>query len=218
MDDRTHQPVGSSEVGLRVEEWREVPGYGGRYDVSSEGRVRSWVTWRGGTIAGEPRILKHWPFPSSGDPSVTLYHAVEARNGGHSRRIHCIVSEAFLGPRPADKFQVIRLDGNPNNFHPSNLAYATKSEAVTHLRKYARGRKRFPKGKGKLTDSQLGIVGRFYNQGRFEPGPGRVCVAEMARRYGVGRATIYRAIDRYREEEECQTGHPMKRISNSGSS
>lgn len=218
MDDRTHQPAENAEVGLRVEEWREVPGYGGRYDVSSEGRVRSWVTWRGGTITGEPRILKHWSVPNDGDPAVSLYHAVEVRSGGHSRRIYDLVSEAFLGPRPADKFQVIRLDGNPNNFHSSNLAYATKSEAVTHLRKHARRRKRFLKGKGKLTDSQLGVVGRFYNQGRFEPGPSRACIADMARRYGVGRATIYRAIDRYREEEECQSGNLMKRISNSGSS
>jgi hypothetical protein len=202
MDDRTHTPVESSEVGLRVEEWREVPGYGGRYEISSEGRVRSWVTWRGGTITAEPRILKHWVVPQDGDLAVSLYHAVEARGGGHSRRIYNLVAEAFLGPRPADKFQVIRLDGDLKNFHPSNLAYATKSEAVMNLRKNARRCKRFPKGKGKLTDSQLGIVGRFYNQGRFEPGPGRVCVAEMARRYGVGRATIYRAIARYREEEE----------------
>ena len=218
MDDRANPSADVPEVGLRLEEWRDVPGYGGRYEISSQGRVRSWVTWRGGTITAEPRILKHWVVPQDGDLAVSLYHAVEVRNGGHSRRIYGLVAEAFLGPRPVDKFQVIRLDGDLKNFHPSNLAYVTKSEAVAHLRKHARRRKRFPKGKGKLTASQLGIVGRFYRQGRFEPGPGRVCVAELARRYGVGRATIYRAIDKYREEEECQTGNPMKRISNSGSS
>ena len=43
MDDRADAPLDTAEVGLRVEEWRDVPGYGGRYDVSSHGRVRSWA-------------------------------------------------------------------------------------------------------------------------------------------------------------------------------
>ena len=217
MDDRTHKPVDSSEIGLRVEEWREVPGYGGRYDVSSEGRVRSWVTCRGGNITNESRILKHWSISGDAGLAVTLYHAVEFKSGGHTSRIRTLVAAVFLGPRPDNKSQVILLDGSNNNLHPSNLAYATKSEAVAHLREHARCRKNFPRGGGKLTDSQLGIVGRFYHQGRFESGPNRACIADMARRYDVGRATIYRAIDRYREEEECQSGNPMKRISNSGS-
>ena len=220
MDDRADAPLDTAEVGLRVEEWRDVPGYGGRYEVSSHGRVRSWVTCRGGTITDEPHILQPWSISSDGSNAigVNLYHAVELKSGGRAYRISTLVAEVFLGPRPEDKSQVIFLDGNNRNFHPSNLAYATKAEAIAHIRKHTRNRKRFPRGGGKLTDSQLGAIHGFYRRGRFEPGPNRVCVADVARRYGVGRATIYRAIDRYREEEECQTGNPMKRISNSGSS
>ena len=59
MDDRANPSADVPEVGLRLEEWRDVPGYGGRYEISSQGRVRSWVTWRGGTITAEARILKH---------------------------------------------------------------------------------------------------------------------------------------------------------------
>ncbi|ANS05007.1 hypothetical protein [uncultured Mediterranean phage] len=221
MDDRADPSFETTEIGLRVEEWRGVPGYGGRYEVSSHGRVRSWVTCRGGTIADESHILQQSPISKDildGALSVNLYHAVEFTRGGRGYRVSTLVAAVFLGPRPEGKSQVIFLDGNNRNFHSSNLAYATKAEAVAHIRKYTRSRKRFPRGGGKLTDSQLGAIRRFYRQGRFEPGPNRVCVSDVARRYGVGRATIYRAIDRYREEEECQTGNPMKRIFNSGSS
>lgn len=99
------------------EEWRQIPGWPG-YLVSDHGRVRSPHSWR-----GQPnRILL-------GNPSVQGYPTVTLCSAGERRRtrVHVLVAEAFLGPRPEG--QVIRhLDGNQLNNRPENLRYGTPGE------------------------------------------------------------------------------------------
>ncbi|MBF6326594.1 HNH endonuclease [Nocardia cyriacigeorgica] len=90
------------------EQWRPVLGWESGYSVSSHGRVRSEARiverangWKY-TVSGRmlnPRI------DDRGYPQVALY-----RNGrGSFRRVHTLVLEAFVGPRPD------RADGCHNN-------------------------------------------------------------------------------------------------------
>lgn len=97
------------------EQWRPIPGYEGRYDVSDHGRVRSWMKWRG---RPGPRILTHCP-DENGYPRV--------RMGSRSPRVHILVALAFLGPRPNGQ-EVRHLDGHETNPRLSNLAYGTPSQ------------------------------------------------------------------------------------------
>jgi hypothetical protein len=103
------------------EEWRPIEGYGGLYEVSSLGRVRSWHTNanKGGP---PPRILVQ--NTSERYRSVAL--SVDGR--AKTRRVHTIVAEAFHGPRPAWAQTVRHLDGDINNNCASNLAYGTITE------------------------------------------------------------------------------------------
>lgn len=42
-----------------IEDWRDIPGYGGAYQISPRGEVRSW-RWRGNRFAKEPRLLAQY--------------------------------------------------------------------------------------------------------------------------------------------------------------
>lgn len=81
------------------------------YEISNLGRIRN-----GG------RVLKPWL--TLGYPCITL-----CRNGEQKKkRIHVLVAEAFLGPRPEGATDVRHLDGNPGNPVVTNLAYGTRSD------------------------------------------------------------------------------------------
>lgn len=102
-----------------VEQWRWVVGYEGRYEVSDQGRIRSWLN-RGGqsTQPGQPRVNKstrNW----------AGYHVVSLRGSDGSkrqRRLHCLVLEAFVGPRP-EGFQGAHEDDNKDDNRLGNLAW-----------------------------------------------------------------------------------------------
>ena len=96
-----------------VEEWRPVQA-NTDYQVSSHGRVRN----KKGLIL-KPILTK------PGYYNVGLWR--------HSKsqvvRVHKIVAEAFLGPRP-EGLVVMHLDNDPANNRLSNLRYGTQSENI----------------------------------------------------------------------------------------
>ena len=100
------------------ETWKPVVGWEGFYEVSDAGRVRRVVEipkYRRGKILS-PVI------GPKGYLQVTL-------SNGHlgNFKIHCLVLEAFVGPRP--KGAVTRhLDGDPGNSRLANLTWGTRSE------------------------------------------------------------------------------------------
>ena len=104
-----------------TEEWRPIPGYESRYEVSSLGRVRSWLTYRG---KPGPRILKPVIKPNGGH----LNYALTSADGAlRFHTGHRLVLSAFVGPLPAG-LETRHLDGDPTNNALSNLRYGTKSE------------------------------------------------------------------------------------------
>lgn len=95
-----------------TEIWRAVPGFTG-YEVSSTGRVRSYKRSAAGRLIS---LL----------PDGRGYMRVRLGDGTRmvARRVHQLVAEAFIGPRPEGR-EVRHLDGNGMNNIPSNLEYAT---------------------------------------------------------------------------------------------
>jgi hypothetical protein len=117
---------------MTAEEWRPVVGFPG-YEVSSFGRVRSLDRISGGRHhhAVKGRMLTQTRKPNDGYLSVPL-----CRNGQQSTiNVHRVVSEAFLGPRPAD-YDTCHNDGDKTNNAVTNLRYDTRGanllDSVAH--------------------------------------------------------------------------------------
>lgn len=107
------------------EEWKDIEGYGGMYQVSNKGRVRSWANNRHGK-SNKSTILKPIKMQCG-------YYAVSL---GRSKReyIHRLVASAFI-PNSKNKPEVNHKDANKLNNDQSNLEWVTSSENKSHAKK-----------------------------------------------------------------------------------
>lgn len=104
---------------LDGEEWRDIAGYEGLYQVSNFGRVKSFVK-------KTPKILK--PFIDTFGYLVVGFHKGDARKNFN---IHRLVAKNFI-PNIENKQQVNHIDGRPLNNHVSNLEWVTHAENIRH--------------------------------------------------------------------------------------
>lgn len=105
-----------------IEEWKDIQGYEGVYQVSDLGRIKSLP--RNGTVKTE-RILKN--FEASGYLQVALqYHGVVKWE-----KVHRLVAKAFI-PNTDNKREVNHIDGNKKNNSVNNLEWVTTSENILH--------------------------------------------------------------------------------------
>lgn len=100
-----------------MEEWRDIKGYEGKYQVSNLGRVKS-LNYRGNT--NKEHILKPKKV-RNGYNQVQLY-----KNGiGIFYSIHRLVAEIFI-PNPNNYPQVNHKDENKINNKVENLEWCTQ--------------------------------------------------------------------------------------------
>lgn len=108
-----------------MEEWRDIPGWGGAYQVSNQGRVRSLdrEVWNVNSYHKIPGvILRPAVTGRTGHLGVAL-----CRNGKpKTYRIHQLMMWAFVGPQEPG-MDVCHNDGNPSNNVLENLRYDTRS-------------------------------------------------------------------------------------------
>lgn len=120
---------------MNNEEWRDIPGYEGYYQVSNRGRVRSIdrttmaiSSWDNKMIYRHYRgSIKKITLKSLGYMQVTL-----AKEGLHKRElVHRIVALAFID-NPLNKPEINHIDGNKSNNEVDNLEWVTSSENQIH--------------------------------------------------------------------------------------
>ena len=111
---------------MKNEEWRDVVGYEGRYQVSSMGRVKSlerkFPIWHGGERIQKERILKQ-AVTHNGYLRVTLYTG----NKPKTLKVHRLVCQAFH-ENPDNKPQVNHINEIKTDNRASNLEWATARE------------------------------------------------------------------------------------------
>lgn len=101
------------------EEWRDIPGYEGDYQVSTLGGVRNVGT-------DPPRQLKPWRHPA-GYTCVTLCR--DKKKVKHL--VHRVVAETFL-PNPEHKPQVNHKNGDKADNNVNNLEWCSNQENSRH--------------------------------------------------------------------------------------
>ena len=142
--------------------WEEIDDEG-RYEVSNLGRVMSW---RGDTRILKPRLN------TKGYWIVDLF----INKIRHTRLIHRLVAEAFIGDVP-DGYQVIHKDGNKYNNRPDNLEFATPQQI------------RYKQLGIKITKQDIEDIRQAYNKGDTS-------YMKLSKLYNVSHVTISRIVNR----------------------
>ena len=155
-----------------MENWRDIPGYEGRYMVSDQGRVRSLLT---------NRILRQALF-HSGYVYVCLK---DARGGQRNRTTHSLVLLAFVGP-PLPKQEVRHWNGIRGDNRLSNLCYGTKVENWADRERHGNGEKGEKNPNCKLSDTEVNVIRLHFKTDGYKRGE----YTRVARKYGVSSRQI----------------------------
>ena len=99
-----------------MEIWKDVKGYEGLYQVSNQGRVKSFKRYPNG------KVLKATP-NSRGYKQVRMYFNGES----YYEKVHVLVAQEFIGERPED-LVIDHIDDNKLNNNVNNLRYVTQKE------------------------------------------------------------------------------------------
>lgn len=117
-----------------MEEWRDIKGYEGFYQVSSLGKVKTLAN--NCFKSSKPKEMRLVTTPL-GYKRVKL-----CKRGEHKTcSVHRLVAMAFL-PNPENKPEVNHIDGNPSNNAVDNLEWVTSRENILHS--YAKLGKKAP--------------------------------------------------------------------------
>lgn len=150
---------------LPGEEWRWVPGYEGRYQASTLGRLRF------------TRIIGTGRSCTNG-----RYVAGLVDSKGHTRRVsvHRVILETFKGASPSPDHMCRHLDGNCLNNTTANLAWGTAQDNSNDMERHGTRPRGERSGTAKLTNRTVLAI-------RASREPARI----VAERYGVGKYAIY---------------------------
>lgn len=156
-----------------MEKWRPIQGWDG-YEVSDQGRVRSFKFCRQRPTEQLPRILNGYNLPAG-------YHMVQLKDRGRSLKTytHRLVAEAFIGPCPSG-YEVAHNNGDPKDNRLENLRYDTPVGNAADKARHGTTNNGGSHYRAKLTDAQA--------QGLFQfPGTCR----EAADAFGVSYHLAY---------------------------
>ncbi len=161
-----------------METWLPVVGFEGIYEVSSNGRVRSFDRYVAHNCAPHQfcrgRELHGWVCPL-GYRRIWLQRDAQVTE----TFAHVLVAEAFIGPAPSTKHEVAHNDGDPSNNHFSNLRWATHAENMGDKREHGTHTCGERHSRAKLTLDEARAI--FHSRERGK---------DIAARFGITQSTV----------------------------
>ena len=157
---------------LPHEDWRDVVGYEGLYQVSNYGRVKSFQK-------NYPKIMKSG-VQSKGYVQIRLHKNRHSKNCG----VHVLVAQAFIF-NPAQKSEVDHRNGDKTNNCIWNLNWATRSENAA--RAYQLGLIKVNRGT-QCHYAKLNAEEVIY----IRKNPDTLKIRELSEKFNVSRETIKR--------------------------
>lgn len=134
-----------------TEEWKDIPGFEGYYQVSNLGRIKSverWINHRKGKTRVRERLKKYG--------RMGPYYGVTLSKEGNNKTVlvHRIVALCFIA-NPDNKPKVNHKDFNVSNNCVNNLEWATQQENIDYSVAANRNVKGETHGCHKLTEVQV---------------------------------------------------------------
>lgn len=163
-----------------MEEWKDVVGFEGFYQISNFGRLKSLGGWCG--TAKRKEGIRSISYTHDGYAKARLMHQGKDK----TVRIHRLVAETFI-PNPENKETVNHKDGDKTNNFANNLEWVNRTEQMHHA--YDLGLKASRIGSdnynAKLTDEQVREIRKLYVRQSKEFG-----TVALAKKYGVTNRVI----------------------------
>ena len=164
-----------------MELWLPTQGYP-HYEVSNNGRVRSFRNRQGSGLDSiphllTPRLQKH-----------VRYLTVSMVNAARQKKtvtVHRLVIEAFHGPCP-EGLQCAHLDGNNVNNHSENLSWCSSKE--NHHQRIEHGKTGIGEKNGRAKLSKIEVI--EMHERRLE---GETLEA-LGQKYGVQKAAVWKIV------------------------
>lgn len=111
-----------------MEEWRDIKGYEGIYQVSNEGRIKSLERYVNGNGRNQcQKLIKEKILNGTVCPYGYLAVTLHDENGQKQYKIHRLVAETFI-PNPENKPQIDHINTITNDNRVSNLRWCTPTE------------------------------------------------------------------------------------------
>lgn len=173
------------ERGARGSEfWKDVPGYEGRYQASTHGRIRSLMFVNGHTskVRARPLILSQGIHPRTRYCSVSLCLAGRTT----TFLVHRLILATFAGRAPRHR-ESSHLDGDRQNNYASNLRWMTTAQNARMKELHGTVRRGSTNHCSKLVEADIPKIRR-----RLDAGDALVA---LSRDFGVAPKIISRIRD-----------------------
>lgn len=179
-------------------EIKPIPGYNGRYSVSSIGEVIRHEYYRkqpnGGFRYYPEQVLKHRSKPPHFYPYVGL-----SKNGKTTTyKIHRLMGFVFLGVKSI-KQQINHINGNKTDNRLSNLEVVTSKENIAHAIKLGLIKQGKEHSNFILTEKQLETIKHLSKNMNYSG-------LQLAKYFDVSPSTIYRALGQKRTDRMYKYG------------
>lgn len=161
--------------------WRQIPSCP-KYEVSDDGDVR---------LATTQRWLKPW-ISTTGYPNVKLSD-VHGRRG--TRKVHALVMEAFVGPRPTPETQICHANGDRTDGRLVNLRYGSIADNIADARRHGTLRLGSKHPIAKLGEQSAALAKWMIRCGVPDAAVARVLGVHRATIGGIRRGFVWKHVD-----------------------
>jgi len=168
------------------EEWRDIKGYEGRYQVSSLGLIKS-ISRLVEYVAGYTKSVKGRTMKLCVANNGYLQIALNRDNTEKNYTVHRIVAQTFI-PNPDNLPCVLHNDDDPTNNCVSNLRWGTQQDNIDDRTKRGRTSVGESRPCSKLTEREVLEIRQLFSSTQGSSLSDR----KVGKRYGVTGATIHK--------------------------